>query len=96
MYRGSGEYEPKRRTKVFITTYAVGGTGLDALKVANYCVFTLAFPRTTELDRIKAAPYLMRYGVQCNANGTKQATERLDVKGEGLVLPIDCQASHVG
>ncbi|KZL80670.1 dna repair helicase [Colletotrichum incanum] len=33
-----GEYEPKRRTKVFITTYAVSGTGLDALKVANHCV----------------------------------------------------------
>ncbi|GKT61242.1 DNA repair helicase [Colletotrichum tofieldiae] len=32
-----GEYEPKRRTKAFITTYAVSGTGLDALKVANYC-----------------------------------------------------------
>ncbi|GKT52476.1 uncharacterized protein ColSpa_12657 [Colletotrichum spaethianum] len=34
----SGEYEPKRRTKVFITTYAVSDTSLDALKVANYCV----------------------------------------------------------
>ncbi|GKT61147.1 phosphoglycerate mutase [Colletotrichum tofieldiae] len=33
-----GEYEPKRHTKVFITTYAVSSTGLDALKVANYCV----------------------------------------------------------
>ncbi|GKT52011.1 uncharacterized protein ColSpa_12192 [Colletotrichum spaethianum] len=34
----SGKYDLKRLTKVFITTYAVSGTGLDALKVANYCV----------------------------------------------------------
>ncbi|KAK6206232.1 DNA repair helicase [Colletotrichum tabaci] len=38
-HAGAGaEYEPKRRTKVFITTYTVSGTGLDARKVANYCV----------------------------------------------------------
>ncbi|GJC90581.1 hypothetical protein ColLi_13419 [Colletotrichum liriopes] len=33
---GSGEYE--RHTKVFIITYAVSGTGLNELKVGNYCI----------------------------------------------------------
>ncbi|KAF4474359.1 hypothetical protein CGGC5_v016907 [Colletotrichum fructicola Nara gc5] len=33
-----GSYSAKTHTKVLITTYALCGTGLDGLKVANYCV----------------------------------------------------------
>ncbi|KAF6813041.1 phosphoglycerate mutase [Colletotrichum plurivorum] len=49
---GSGsDYGPKKHTKILVTTYALCGTGLDGLKVANYCVHFGVSKNVNDVDQ---------------------------------------------